>query len=123
LSWWWLSTTRTCTFHRICAFPSTPGKLRPQIKKDCAAYQSEAAQWKPERYEHCGQEESKGNQRTDFCQPAGLVGYLIRDRPSQNMVLELKVRQLHQDKDTCRYKHGNRSQTRTRNPRSREWHQ
>src|SRR5882757_1751469 len=83
-----LSRTRTCTFHYICPLPSDPRRLRSQIKKDCAAYQSEAPQRKLERHEHCGQEESKCDQGTDRCKPAGLVGNLVSDRPSQNMVLE-----------------------------------
>jgi hypothetical protein len=49
------------------AFPSDPRKLRSQIEEYCAAHQPEATQRKLERYEHCGEEESKCNQRTDLC--------------------------------------------------------
>jgi hypothetical protein len=70
--------------------PRIPRRFRPQIEEYCAAHQTEAAPRKLERYQHCGQEEPKCNQRTGLCKATGAVGNVINYRQSQDLMFELR---------------------------------
>lgn len=78
----------------------------PEVADGGGRHQPEADQGKLQRYEHCGQEESKCNQRTDLCKSADPAWNFLKYRLSQRMRFELKVGQVHEDKDTGVYKDG-----------------